>query len=107
MIDVGGIVGCKTGVHVRSIVVFLPQMAELLCVCDRRGFFAVDGRAGLLVRSIVIHGFIVADGRVALLTRSIEASLPRMAEVSLRYIHGRCINVALAGATPCPDILSA
>ena len=71
------------------------------------GFFAADGKAALLARSIVIRGFVVADGRVALLARSIVASLAQMAEVSLRYIHGRCIDVALAGATPCPDILSA
>ena len=36
------------------------------CAIDR-GFFAADGRAALLVRSIVIRGFVAADGRAALL----------------------------------------
>ena len=76
------------------------------CTIDRV-FFATDGRAALLCAIDLIRGFVATGGRGALFARSIVASLPRMAVVSLRYIQDPCIDVALAGAAPCPDVLCA
>ena len=63
---------------------------EIFWNCAAKPRPSADSRAALFVRSFVIRGFFAADGQAAFLARSIVALLPRMAEVLLCYIHNRC-----------------
>ena len=60
----------------------LPQMGELLCMCDRL-WLPCHRRSNCFVRAIGC-GFVSADGRAASLARLIVGLLPQMVEVWLR-----------------------
>ena len=79
-------------------------MAEVLSVHDQ-SWLVCHGWPSCFACAIDRAFIAVIAELAALLARLIMGLLPRMAEVWLHYIHNRCIDVALAGVAPCPDIL--